>query len=325
MDFRPVYDGYFADPFVWKAGNRYFAVGTGPAAPMDSSENLTSRKIDGDERAFPLITSLDLKTWTWVGGALRVPEPLAGGDFWAPEVACSDGVYYLYYSVSTEGLRHKLRVAKSAVPEGPYEDVGLLMANADECPFAIDPHAFRDDDGEWYLFYARDFLDCDNGFRAGTGLVMDRLDNMTRLSGHQQTVLRARSDWQLFRARRVMYGRVFDWHTLEGPCVRKREGRYYCFYSGGCYENDSYGVDYGVAERVSGPYRDTGNERGPRVMKTTRGHVIGPGHNSIVTGPDQSDYVAYHAWDSDMYARRFCISRLLWKPTGPVVEGFERF
>jgi len=44
-----------------------------------------------------------------------------------------------------------------------------------------------------------------------------------------------------------MYGRVWDWHTLEGPFVRKHDGRYYCFYSGGRWETESYGVDYGVA------------------------------------------------------------------------------
>src|SRR3712207_6961952 len=53
----------------------------------------------------------------------------------------------------------------------------------------------------------------------------------------------------LFRslADRPMYGEIYDWHTLEGPCVRKHENRYYCFYSGGRWETDSYGVDYGVA------------------------------------------------------------------------------
>ena len=62
-----------------------------------------------------------------------------------------------------------------------------------------------------------------------------------------------------------MFGGIYDWHTLEGPCVRRHGGRYYCLYSGGCWQNDTYGVDYAVADHVLGPYTDSGNEDGPRV------------------------------------------------------------
>jgi GH43 family beta-xylosidase len=204
------------------------------------------------------------------------------------------------------------------LPEGQYQDLGYLMKNAAHYPFAIDPHAFRDDDGQWYIFYARDFLDSSNGFHPGTGVVMDKLVEMTRLAGKERVVLRARSDWQLFKADRLMYGRVWNWHTLEGPCVRKHEGRYYCFYSGGCYENRSYGVDYGIAEQVLGPYSDLGNENGPRFMKSIPDSIIGPGHHSIFVGQDdQSEFVAYHAWDRAMSMRQFHLGKLDWTQKGP--------
>ena len=119
-----------------------------------------------------------------------------------------------------------------------------------------------------------------------------------------------------------MYGQIWDWHTLEGPCVRKRNGLYYCFYSGGCYENETYGVDYGVAESVMGPYTEAGNEFGPRVLKTVVGEVVGPGHNSIVEGPDgESEFLIYHAWDLEMTARRMCMDPLIWTEDGPRCLG----
>src|SRR6185369_2769665 len=189
----------------------------------------------------------------WVGGALKVPPWASGADFWAPEVAYNHGLFYLYYSVATEGLNHQLRVAISRTPTGPYDDQEALMKNPDACPFAIDPHPFQDRDGRWYLFYAADFLDASNDQRAGTALVVDELESMTKLAGRNQTVLRARSDWQRFKKDRTMYGKVFDWFTLEGPCVRYHDGRYYCFYSGGCYEGFGYGIDYGIATSVTGP------------------------------------------------------------------------
>ena len=45
--------------------------------------------------------------------------------------------------------------------------------------------------------------------------------------------------------------------------------------------------------------------------------LIGPGHNSIVTGPDGEDWIAYHAWDAGMTARRMCVDKLVWTTDGP--------
>ena len=84
-------------------------------------------------------------------------------------------------------------------------------------------------------------------------MVVDRLEGMTRLAKETRTVLRATADWQLYKKRREMYGRVLDWHTLEGPFVVKRSGRYYCFFSGGNWQNGSYGVSYAVAAPPLGP------------------------------------------------------------------------
>jgi GH43 family beta-xylosidase len=144
---------------------------------------------------------------------------------------------------------------------------------------------------------------------------------MTELDPDEKVVLRARREWQRFQNNRLMYGRQWDWHTLEGPCVRKHQGRYYCFYSGGRWEDETYGVDFGVADHPLGPYSDAGSESGPRVLKTVPGHVLGPGHNSIVTGPDQLEYIAYHAWDKNRKARQMFIDRLVWTEHGPRSEG----
>jgi GH43 family beta-xylosidase len=113
-----------------------------------------------------------------------------------------------------------------------------------------------------------------------------------------------------------VYGKTFDWHTIEGPFVRKHRGRYYCFYSGSNYQTANYGVDYAVADHVMGPYTGQGSE--PRVLKGIPGKVRGPGHHSMVVGPDgHTEYVVYHAWDPSMKVRQMCIDKLLWTPNGP--------
>ena len=88
------------------------------------------------------------------------------------------------------------------------------------------------------------------------------------------------------------------------------------------WENETYGVDYGVAKHVLGPYSDASSENGPRVLRTIPNHVIGPGHNTVITGPDgETDYIVYHAWDKEMKARKMFTDKLLWTSEGPRCEG----
>jgi beta-xylosidase len=313
---NPVYAEYFADPYVWRAADAYFAIGTGRSE---------ADGIDAESGIFPLLTSSDLVHWRYIGRALRAPDRSLGDTFWAPEVVEAEGQWWMYYSVGHEDKQHQLRAARSSKPEGPYVDAAGLTS-IEQCFFAIDPHAYRDEDGQWYLFHARDFLEDvdEHGRRArvGTALVVYPLEGMTKLSSTGRTVARARYDWQRFAANRTMYGRVCDWHTLEGPCVLKHEGRYYCFYSGGCWQTDTYGVDYVAADAVMGPYTDEDPAEQPRVLRTVSDRVIGPGHCSIVLGPDRRTYfIVYHAWDDARTARRMCIDPLEFTPKGPRCRG----
>ena len=315
---NPVHPEYFADPCVWRCGAGYFAVGTGAAEAAGAVAPGPSPSV------FPLLRSTDLVHWTFAGHALVRPDAALGDAFWAPEVAESGGRWYLYYSVGHGEAGHHLRVAASEAPDGPYVDVAALTAPA-EVPFAIDPHPFRDVDGQWYLFHARDFLEPRDArgreVRCGTALVVSRLRDMTALEGPAHTVARARCDWQRYASNRRMYGATHDWHTLEGPFVVRHGGALYCLYSGGCWQTDTYGVDYVSAQSVLGEWSDAGAEDGPRVLRTVPGRVIGPGHCSVVAAPDGTRVLAYHAWDPAMTARRFCLDRLEFTAEGPRARG----
>lgn len=304
---NPVFEGYFADPYAWRAGKWYYAVGTAPGVPPQASQ----------PSVFPVLRSRDLLSWEKLGYALVPPSPEFGSDLWAPEVVESDQRFFMYYSVGFGDRAHHIRVAVAERPEGPYLDNGEPLTRPESCPFAIDAHAFRDDDGQWYLFHARDFLEKDAGGEAGTGLVVDRLIDMRRLAGDLHVVVRPRHPWQLFQAQRPIYDRILDWHTLEGPTVVKHEGRYYCFFSGGCWQNESYGVDFAVADHPMGPWKYEGGEQGARVLRTIPGKLIGPGHNSTVAGPDGRIWIVYHAWDQAHTARQLHVDPLEWTLDGP--------
>lgn len=321
---NPVYGGYLGDPFVWRHDGVWYAVGSGaPEAKLAVDElRFRAARTGRQTRLFPLLVSEDFVTWRAAGAALVPPDPALGDYFSAPEVAVADGRFYLYYSVGRMNQVHQLRVAVSERPLGPYEDTGKQLIDPFACYFSNDPHPFRDDDGCWYLFYTRDFIDAPSGWRVGGTLVADRLLDMTTLAGQETVVLRPRFDWQRFDADRWRYGLRWDWHLLEGPFVCKHAGRYWCFYSGGDWETERYGVDYAVADAPLGPYDDAGGETGPRVLASTPGQLLGPGHNSVVAGPDGStQYLVYHAWDPWLRDRHMCLDRLRWTPEGPCCDG----
>ncbi len=59
---NPVWNGYFADPFVLAWQGEYYAYGTG-SSRGDVPE--------ADGHMFPVLHSPDLAQWTYVGGALE--------------------------------------------------------------------------------------------------------------------------------------------------------------------------------------------------------------------------------------------------------------
>ena len=302
---NPVYPHTMADPFVLKHEGFYYAYGTAPGG--------------ADGRQIPVLRSPDLVEWEALGHAL---EPTSAAHYWAPEVAFHEGRFYMYYSSGSadEGTDQKLRVAVSDDPAGPFVDTGKILVP--DQAFSIDAHPYRHSDGQWYLFYCVDFLHVADDHRVGTGIVVDRLLDMETLAGQPQMVVRPHQDWHIFRKDRTMYGSVYDWHTVEGASVQEHDGQLYCFYSGGAWERENYGVSYVMAEHPLGPWhRPEGGEEA-LLMRSVPGAVIGPGHNSFTTSPDGSQtWIVYHAWDVAQTTRRMCIDRLQWQGSRPFTSA----
>jgi beta-xylosidase len=297
-----LYTGYFADPFVLKTDEGYVAYGTCP-----------ERSGADDGREFVVLTSEDLLTWRNHGGALERADPALGRDYWAPEVTHADGRWWMYYSVGHDIEGHHVRAAVADNPLGPFSDLGLNLTPGER--FAIDPHPFKDTDGRRYLFFARDVLDAD---RPGTHLAVAPLERMTQL-GPTVEVLSPFADWQVYERNRAMYGALYDWHTLEGPSVVRRHGRYWMTYSGGAWTGESYAVSWAVAESPLGPWRAAPASAPP--LLRTAGGLLGPGHNSLTVDPSGRDVIVFHSWDAASTRREMHAHHIVFTEEGPRVDG----
>ena len=271
---NPVYRHSFPDPFVLRYGGEYYAYATG----------------SDEDGIFRILMSDNLVNWRDAGHAIALPQAPAM-HYWAPEVIYAEGKFYLYYSVGNEILM-ELRVAVSESATGPFMDAGVKLTEQD---FAIDPHVFIDHRGTRWMFYATDFL---AHTHIGTGTVIDRMVNWFKLEGKPRPVTRAKFDWQIYDPARKEKGGV-RWHTVEGPAVIGRKGVYFEMFSGGNWKEPTYGVSFAVTDDLNTRDEWIQSADGTNVLPIIRtsSEVVGPGHNSIVRGPNGRElYCVYHRW-----------------------------
>jgi beta-xylosidase len=219
-----------------------------------------------DGRGYDVYVSDDLIAWQ------RKPKVFVDrrGGAWAPDVfrpRQGDGRFYLYYTLNAPGVRrgefHKqIGVAVADGPFGPFVDRGVLVDRA------IDAHVFQDDDSALYLYYA----DVRRGFRISVQPLADPLSKR----GEPREVVRPELPWE---------GPV-----VEGPWMLKRQGVYYLMYSGFGADKPDYAIGYATARSPLGPF-----QKHPDNPIARRGkEVVGPGHHSVVDGPDGRLWMVYH-------------------------------
>jgi len=73
----------------------------------------------------------------------------AGKQMWAPDAAEKDGKYYLYFPAKDKEGIFRLGVAISDNPAGPFEARPEPIKGS----FSMDPAVYKDDDGEYYIYW----------------------------------------------------------------------------------------------------------------------------------------------------------------------------
>jgi arabinan endo-1,5-alpha-L-arabinosidase len=264
-----------------------------------------------------LLRSTDLVRWLPAGRVFEqaVPEWAAREvpgtqGIWAPDLSFHDGLYYLYYSVSTFGSQRSvigLAVNRSLDPASPdykWQDRGkVLESSAETTDFnAIDPALLVDEQGRWLLFWGSHWK----------GLKVVDVDPATGkpVAGATIRGVAARPDTKS--------------GAIEAPFVTFHDGYYYLFVSwDGCCDGakSTYKVMVGRSRSATGPYVDADGkpllEGGGTLVLQGDERWRGPGHNGVLTvGARQ--YFVHHTYDMQhLDAQRILQLRpLTWTPDG---------
>ncbi|MDP9219955.1 MAG: family 43 glycosylhydrolase, partial [Actinomycetota bacterium] len=322
-----------ADPTVFRsqtAGDNHWYM----FCTSDPLNDADKTGTDFNFHNIPMMRSLDLVHWTYVGDAFMSLPALAdpGAHLWAPEVTYSTTYqkYYLFYVVtdvadasSPEPGCHgdnAIGVATSSSPTGPWTaqptPVVGPRSNGGSCNYfwTFDPDVLRDvNTTASYLYYGSYY-----GGIWARPLALTATGAETGAPETQITIA----------------------NRYEGANVVERGGYYYLFASAANCCNGpltGYSVFAGRSTNPLGPYVDregnsllAGRVGGSPVISMNGNKWIGPGHNTVFSDFSGQWWTIYHAVNrSDPYfdgavgftKRPALLDPLDWVGGWPTVRG----
>ena len=274
----PEFHGRFGSPSIVRDGDTlhaYFAI----------------QKYDGQIEHVAHARSDDGgKTWLRIGDALPElsAQAVGSGAVWAPGAAKIDDAHWmLYYTAVRAGTERHMCIyrAHAAGPHGPFVDD---FAGPLECPdgglWAIDPYPVRDAHGHWHLL-AR--VDEPNGVNT----------IQIRELGPLGRQFAPGSQW--VQLTRITTG-GWEEPVMENAAIVRLdaggEKRWYVFYSGGSYRDNSYAVGYAdCGASIDGPCVKQTVDR-PWLSSRPALHMYGPGTPTFYRDGHGHTVMAVNSW-----------------------------
>ena len=211
------------------------------------------------------------------GVALDVKDiPWAGRQLWAPDAACKNGKYYLYFPLKDKNDIFRIGVAVSDKPEGPF----VPQSDPIKGSFTIDPAVLQDNENDFYIYFGglwggqlqryRNNKAIENpGFPADDepalfARVAKLSDDMLEFAEEPRNVVILDENGNPLKAgdnsRRY----------FEGPWMHKYNGKYYFSYSTG----DTHLLCYAIGDNPYGPFAYQGVILTPVVGWTTHHSIV---------------------------------------------------
>jgi hypothetical protein len=228
------------------------------------------------------------------GVALHVQDVRwADRQMWAPDAACRNGKYYLFFPAKRADGIFQIGVAASDRPEGPFTPEPEAIRGS----YSIDPAVLADDDGDYYLYFGGIWGGQLQKYRNNI-YVADNEEPPADEPALGPRVARLSADMKQFAEppREVV---IVDEHGeplrsgdherryFEGPWMHRYGGRYYLSYSTG----NTHFLCYAVGDSPYGPFMYQGKILTPVVGWTTHHSIVEFGgrwwlyyHDSILSG-----------------------------------------
>ncbi len=308
---NPIVQGWYADPEIRIFDGQYWTYptysdhyGAPDVSPefTDAQKELRKNKMVrpsyGIQTFFNAFSSPDLVHWTRHEHVLDVANvSWAAYAVWAPSAIEKDGKYYLFFGandIQKDGETGGIGVAVSDSPAGPFKDaIGKpLISTFHNGAQPIDQFVFRDDDGQFYLYYG------------GWGHC-----NVVRL-GDDLTSIEPFPDGETFKE-------ITPPGYVEGSFLVKRKGIYYLMWSEGGWTGPDYSVAYAMGPSPTGPFKPMG-----KILQQDFRIARGAGHHSVVNVPGTDDwYIVYHRrplGDDKGEHRQLAIDRMIFNADGTI-------
>jgi arabinan endo-1,5-alpha-L-arabinosidase len=230
------------------------------------------------------------------------------GDYWAPQVNYFDGLYHLYYAVSTIGSQVSgIGMATSptlnpADSNYGWTDQGPVIQSTTGGLFnAIDPSVITAQDGTMWMSFGSYWQGIyEVQLNPATGLRLNPNTAPTHLSIHLDGL-----------------------QDNEASYLEYHDGYYYLFENwGSCCSGtaSTYNVRMGRSTSVNGPFVDESGVEllngGGTLFLGGTGNYIGPGQVGIYS-QNGTDYLSYHYYNgADNGTPAFAIQTLHWTASG---------
>lgn len=210
------------------------------------------------------------------GVALHVKDvPWAEKQMWAPDAACKNGKYYLYFPAKRADGIFQIGVAVSDSPTGPF----IPEPQAIKGSYTIDPAVFEDEDGKFYLYFGGIWGGQLQKYRnnkfseeneephknePALGPIVALLtDDMKQFDESPREIK------ILDKNGEVLLAGNNERRFFEGPWMHKYNGKYYFSYSTG----DTHFICYAIGDNPYGPFIYQGRILNP-VIGWTSHHSI---------------------------------------------------
>jgi beta-xylosidase len=250
------------------------------------------------------------------GVALHVKDVAwAEKQMWAPDAACKNGKFYLYFPAKRANGIFQIGVAVSDSPVGPF----LPEPEAIKGSYSIDPAVFEDNDGKHYIYFGGIWGGQLQKYR-NNSYALEHEEPLANESALGPIVALLTDDMLEFAEEpkeieildengKVLLAGDNDRRFFEASWVHKYNDKYYFSYSTG----DTHFICYAIGDNPYGPFTYQGRILNPVVGWTS--------HHSICKVEDEW-YLFYH--DSSLskgvtHLRSMKVTKIAYLEDGSIV------